>query len=89
MNKGEFVLACTLLTLTGSVPGRAQTGANPVFSCIENIQPNLIRKEGAAELVSDIYLVCSGGTPYSAGSAIYQTSIVVVPNAPTANRVFK
>ena len=52
-------LACVCLTILSSGVSFAQGG----FSCQRQDTPVSVRSEGITELISDIVLQCTGGTP--------------------------
>jgi uncharacterized protein (TIGR03437 family) len=56
--------------------------AQPQMTCKRvDTPPNTIRAEGASELLSDLLIACTGGTP-SSGGRIGQYQLMVVSSAP-------
>ena len=59
----------------------AAFGQNPPFQCIANANvPPIVRVEGIIELVGDLLLQCSGGTPTLPGAPIPQANITLFLN---------
>ncbi len=63
----------------------AASAATP-FSCKRVDQPATVRAEGAAELLADIVLSCTGGSPAAAGSRVPEYQIVLVANTTLPSR---
>ncbi len=63
----------------------------PVFSCSANGGvggvPPLVRAEGLAELVGDVVLQCSGGTPTAAGANVNQVNVQIFLNTNITSRL--
>jgi uncharacterized protein (TIGR03437 family) len=58
------------------------------FSCRRVETPPLtIRAGGLSELLPDILLSCTGGTPVAAGSAVPKFEILAISNGPLGNRI--
>lgn len=71
-----FLLAA-ILTIAASVrPAHADTTAQP-FACTVTAAAPFVRYQGLAEMVGDILLICTGGTPTTAGAAIPMSNIAV------------
>lgn len=68
LRKLSLVLAVLALVAVTAVPAQAQ------FSCTaaQGQQPPIIRSGGLAELVGDVFMTCSGGTPGSNVTANFQ-----------------
>lgn len=83
---------CLLSVFLYLMPGRASaqgTGPAPVFTCfVPTTPPGLVRKGGVAEIISDIYITCSGGTPTAPGSQIPPVDFRVSLNVPVTSRTF-
>src|SRR5271170_5150685 len=58
-----------LLLGVSSSTAYAQVGGNS-FTCAATAVPNIVRAEGIAELMGDVILNCTGGTPTVAGLPI-------------------
>jgi uncharacterized protein (TIGR03437 family) len=52
------------------------------------VSPAVVHADGWAELVSDVLLSCSGGSPTAAGASLPQLEILLISNTPTGNRTF-
>ena len=63
----------------------------PVFNCSANGGvggvPPLVRAEGLAELVGDVVLQCSGGTPTAAGVNVNQVNVQIFLNTNITSRL--
>ncbi|MGB9604919.1 MAG: hypothetical protein ACPL88_03460, partial [Bryobacteraceae bacterium] len=83
LRKLLFALAVVLVaTITAS----AQTV--PAFQCTANAAvPPTLRAEGLAELVGDLVLNCTGGTPTAAGVAVPRVNIQVFLNTNITSRL--
>jgi hypothetical protein len=82
------ILAFAVVTmLLGLIPtASAQTAA---FQCVANAAvPPTVRAEGLTELVGDIVLNCTGGTPTPAGSQLPQANITVFLNTQVTSRLY-
>lgn len=76
-----------VLALVSAGLGFAQPGYPGSFTCNASADPHPIRKEGAAELVSDILLTCTGGVPLPSGTPINLSTVTVSMDAPIASRL--
>jgi hypothetical protein len=78
-----FQLAAAMLLAGVVVPAEAQ-----VVSCAVSSPPAaLARLEGNTELLSDLVLSCTGGTPTGAGLVVPQINITVILNTNETSRV--
>jgi hypothetical protein len=79
------VLAVFALMLMSAVSANAQ---GPAFSCFANAGvPPIVRAEGITELVGDILLNCTGGTPTPAGQPIPAVNIQIFLNTPVTSKL--
>ncbi len=78
--------AVGLLLGIGSSTANAQSN-NPAFSCLPSPTNNIVRAEGIAELVGDMVLNCTGGTPTAAGSAIPESNVQITINTTVTSRI--
>jgi hypothetical protein len=84
MNFRRTILAMAMLALfVGLASAQVITGpstgspAGPL-QCTANVAvPNQLRSEGMTELIGDIVLTCTGGTPLAPGSAVPTANITV------------
>ena len=60
----------------------------PLTCSVSTGVPPLVRAEGEAELVGDIILRCTGGTPTAAGIPVPAVNLAVFLNAPITNKVY-
>jgi hypothetical protein len=75
--------AVAVLLGLGSATANAAT-----FTCQTNAgNPTIIRAEGVAELVGDLTLNCTGGTPTAAGQAIPLSSVQISLNTNVTSRL--
>jgi len=78
--------AVGLLLGIGSSAANAQ-GNNPAFSCTAAPVNNIVRAEGITELVGDMVLNCTGGTPTAAGSPIPLSNVQISINTTITSRI--
>ncbi|HLH44018.1 MAG TPA: hypothetical protein VKV74_13590 [Bryobacteraceae bacterium] len=73
-----YALALVALLAGLTVPVSAQA---PAFQCTTNAGvPPIVRGEGYAELVGDLVLNCTGGTPTAAGQVVPQVNFTILLN---------
>ena len=72
--KWLFALAVVALLAGLTVPASAQS---TTVCTIQSATDNLARAEGYTELVGDVLLACTGGTPTAAGQPVPQITIQV------------
>lgn len=66
----------------------AQVGVTPAFQCVANAGvPPIVRAEGLAELVGDVILNCTGGTPTAGGSFVPKVNFRVFLNTNVTSRL--
>jgi len=80
-----FALALVALLAGLSVPASAQSNVS-CTSAVTNSAPT-VRSEGLAELVGDLVLYCTGGTPTPAGRPVPQYTITVFLNTNITSKV--
>jgi len=74
--------------LVGLVPTASAQGVVNGVQCIANSGvPPTVRAEGLTELVGDIVLNCSGGTPIALGGTIPQANITIFLNTQVTSRL--
>jgi uncharacterized protein (TIGR03437 family) len=61
--------------------------AQAPFSCERVERPSFVRAEGVSELIGDIVLRCTGGTPSASGAAIPTYQVMVSASVPLTSRV--
>jgi hypothetical protein len=82
-----FALAVVALLFAGLAPTASAQGT-PAFQCVANAAvPPTVRAEGLTELVGDIVLNCTGGTPVQAGATIPQANITIFLNTQVTSRL--
>ena len=79
-----FAVAALLFGL-GSSTAFAQVPGG--FTCNASASPQIIRNEGVAELVGDLILQCTGGTPTPAGQYIKNSNVQVSLNTNLTSRI--
>jgi uncharacterized protein (TIGR03437 family) len=57
------------------------------FQCQRTDLPVTVRSEGMTELVSDVVLKCTGGTPTNAGAVVPRYQIMLTSSAPLSSRL--
>ena len=81
-----FAVVALLLGMGGTA--NAQIGLGPSFQCTANAAtPTIVRAEGLTELVGDLLLNCSGGTPTLLGVAIPLSNVTVFLNTNITSRL--
>jgi hypothetical protein len=84
-NLRKLLLALTVV-LVATITASAQTA--PAFVCTANAGvPPTLRAEGLAELVGDLVLNCTGGTPTAAGTQVPRVNIQVFLNTNITSRI--
>ena len=79
-------LAVVAVVLGSAASVSAQV--TPALSCTSNAGATpLVRAEGIAELVGDVVLNCTGGTPTAAGAIVPQVNIQVFLNTNITTRL--
>ena len=85
--KWLFALAIVGLVLSiGSVPANAQAGTSFICQASAGV-PNILRSEGITELLGDLTLNCTGGTPTPYLAAVPLNNIQISINTNVTSRV--
>jgi len=85
--KWLFAFAVVALMLGLQVTASAQANA-PAFACTANAGvPPIVRAEGVTELVGDLILNCTGGTPTAAGNLIPLSNVQIFLNTNVTSRI--
>jgi hypothetical protein len=75
------------LALVGLLAATASAQV-PAFQCVANAGvPPIVRAEGLAELLGDIVLNCTGGTPTAAGATVPQVNVQVFLNTNVTSKL--
>ncbi|MGA2117737.1 MAG: hypothetical protein ABSH56_23635 [Bryobacteraceae bacterium] len=77
-----------IVSLLGALACFPPIAFGQTVTCNASITEPQVRAEGLTELIPDIVLTCTGGTPTSAGMEIPQTDIIVYLNTQVTNRQF-
>jgi len=87
--KWFFAFAVVALLLGLGTTANAQIGlSGPTFACTANAAvPPVVRAEGLTELVGDLTLNCTGGSPTAAGALIPLSNVTVFLNAAVTSRL--
>jgi hypothetical protein len=87
--KWLFAFAIVALALGLQVSANAQGfGTAPAFACVANAGvPPIVRSEGVTELVGDLILNCTGGTPTPAGTPIPLSNVQIFLNTNITSRL--
>lgn len=84
-----FVAAAVVALSTGSASAQVGTISGPVnpnLACSASVPaPAQLRQEGYTELLGDILITCTGGSPLSIGAAIPTVTLVVYLKSPYLN----
>jgi hypothetical protein len=84
--KWLIAFAAVALLLSLGAPANAQL--NPQFNCIASSgNPPLVRSEGVTELVGDVLLQCTGGTPTTLGNPIPESNFQIFLNTNITSRI--
>ncbi len=80
------------MKLSGFLPAMAilavsAASASAQVSCSVNLIPNLTRVEGFTEMLADVILICTGGTPTPAGSLVPQMNFTLFLNTNVSSRI--
>lgn len=59
----------------------------PVRSILNGLVPPIVSAEGTAELVGDVLLACTGGTPTELGAEVPRTNVQVLLNTSITSRI--
>jgi len=79
----KALLCCTALFVTAAAFGQA-----PPFQCVANAGvPPIVRSEGLTELVGDLTLNCTGGTPTPLGQQVPLANITIFLNTQVTSRL--
>lgn len=83
-----FLAFAVVAILSGlAVPATAQN-INPAFQCVANAGvPPTVRQEGLTEIVGDLTLNCTGGTPTPAGQTVPQVNVAIFLNVFATSRL--
>jgi len=81
-----FAVVAILLGMGSTA--NAQIGVTPAFNCVANAaNPVIVRAEGLTELVGDLTLNCTGGTPTLLGSQIPLSNVTIFLNTNLTSRL--
>jgi hypothetical protein len=74
--------------LTGLAAPASAQAVNPPFQCVANASvPPTVRNEGLTELVGDLTLNCTGGTPTPQGQIVPQVNFQIFLNTFATSRI--
>lgn len=86
--KWLFAFAVVAVLLVASAPTAHAQFLPNTFTCIANAGvPPIVRAEGITELVGDLLLNCTGGTPTPAGQAIPLSNVTIFLNTNITSRI--
>jgi hypothetical protein len=84
----KSLLLLAIVAMMAAV-GSAQIGSPQPLSCVPQAgDAPLVRSEGMAELVGDVLLLCSGGTPTPLGQEIPKVNFRIFMNATVTSRLY-
>lgn len=81
-----LAFAAVALLVVFMAPANAQL-IEPAFTCAVTAVPTNVRAEGITELVGDVLLTCTGGTPTAAGVAVPQANVTLGLNTQLTSRL--
>jgi len=73
----KWLLALAVVGLLLGVGASTANAQGNAFTCSATAVPNIVRAEGVTELLGDLILNCTGGTPTPAGTAIPLQNVVI------------
>ncbi len=80
--------ALAVAALAFGAAGTANAQQVAAFSCASNAGvPPIVRAEGLSELVGDMVLNCTGGTPTAAGAPVPQANVQIFVNTNVTSRL--
>jgi uncharacterized protein (TIGR03437 family) len=79
-------LASQLFVTTLALTAACAASAATPFNCRRVDRPVTVRAEGSSELLADIVLSCTGGSPAAAGSPVPEYQFVLVANTSLPSR---
>jgi len=80
--------ALAVVALAFGAASTANAQQVPAFACVGNAGvPPIVRAEGLTELVGDLVLNCTGGTPTAAGSAVPQANVQIFLNTNVTSKL--
>jgi len=84
-----FLAFATVVLLLGTGSrANAQIGLFQPFKCVANAgNPTIVRAEGLTELVGDLLLTCTGGTPTANGAPIPLSNVTIFLNTNITSRL--
>ena len=84
----KSLLLLAVIAMMAAVANAQSVGVTPAFQCVANAGvPPLARAEGLAELVGDVVLNCTGGTPTMAGQQVPKVNFRVFLNTTVTSRL--
>lgn len=88
IRKGLLAFAVVALLLSLGSSAYAQTNV-PAFACTANAGvPPIVRAEGITELVGDLLLNCTGGTPTPTGQPVPLSNVQIFLNTNVTSRLY-
>lgn len=86
--KWLFAFAVVAVLLIASAPSANAQFLPNTFTCVANAGvPPIVRAEGITELVGDLLLNCTGGTPTPAGQTIPLSNVTIFLNTNITSRI--
>jgi hypothetical protein len=84
----KWIPALAVVALAFGAASTANAQQVAAFSCVGNAGvPPIVRAEGLTELVGDLVLNCTGGTPTAAGSPVPQANVQIFLNTNVTSRL--
>jgi hypothetical protein len=81
-----ILMRCLSAVLTLAIAQGILRAQTPL-TCVVTAVPPLVRAEGVAELVGDLVVKCTGGTPTSPGATVPQVNLQIFLNTPITSRL--
>ena len=84
----KWIPALAVVALAFGAASTANAQQVAAFSCVGNAGvPPIVRAEGLTELVGDLVLNCTGGTPTAAGAPVPQANVQIFLNTNVTSRL--
>jgi len=83
----RWIIVAAMLALFAGLAGAQVSGVVPLACTASVAVPPQLRTEGLTELIGDIVLTCTGGSPLASGSTVPTANIVVSLGTNVTSRI--
>jgi len=80
----SYVRLAAAAAIVAAIDGYAQ---GQTTCSVQNSTPTIVRVEGTTELVGDVFLACTGGTPTASGQPVPIVNVTLSSNTSLTNRL--